>query len=460
MSKPLLTFGVVSDPHMGQSALTPIFLENALRRLAAATVDAVVCPGDISHSGLISEMEVFADIWHRVFPGGLGQGGHKVELMLVTGNHDVDAWNGRWTGFTEKDLAAKRFYHGDNPEKTWRRLFGQTWEPVWRREVKGLTFLGAQWTTVQPPTEEFVAKVAPTLDPGEPFFYIQHAHPKGTCHGWYCDADDEDGGEATRTLSHFPNAVAISGHSHCAIADEKGVWQGAFTSIGAGCTRDEPELFFKRDDYVNASMTWHSTYRTKLMAPVSNEWNGKNVGGDFELVEVFDGYIVVHRLSTMLKEPIGPSWVVPIPAREDGPLNFARRAAVGTPPQFPADAAVCVEYCPGGHELEGPGHRGEPCVAVSFPGAKTVGGRRVFDYEIRADAVGEETVSRHIMAPGFNFPEPCANLPGTCLFTPAELPKGKPVRFTVIPRDCFNGEGAAIRSKAFFLPQKAKQPKN
>ena len=453
MTEPLLTFGVVSDPHMGQSALTPVFLEHALRRLAAANVDAVVCPGDISHSGLISEMEVFADIWNRVFPSGLGPDGRKVELMLVTGNHDVDAWDGRWSGFTENELAARRFYHGDNPGKTWRRLFGQTWEPVWRREVKGHTFLGAQWTTVQPPIEEFVAIVAPTLDPGKPFFYIQHAHPTGTCHGSYCYADEEDGGEATRALSPFANAVAISGHSHCAIADEKGVWQGAFTSIGAGCTRDEPELFFKRDDYVNASMTWHSSYRTKLMAPVSNEWNGKNVGGDFELVEVFAGRLVVHRLSTMLEEPIGPAWVVPIPARENGPLDFARRAAVGTPPQFPAHAAVEVEWCPEGHALEGPGHRGEPCLAVSFPHADNTGGHRVFDYEIRADAEGEETISRHIMAPGFNFPETYAKLPGTCLFLPTELPSGKPIRFTVVPHDCFGGEGGAIQSGEFSLLQ-------
>ena len=440
--KPKLTFGVVSDPHMGVNALTPMFLENALRRLAEANVDAVVCPGDIAHSGLISEMEMFADIWNRVFPDGRGPDGRKVELLLVTGNHDIDAWGGRWNGFTEEELAAKRFFHGDNPEKTWRRLFGQEWSPVWRREVKGFTFLGAQWRTVEPPIEEFVAKVAPTLDPAKPFFYIQHAHPKGTCHDGYCDVDD--GGEATRALSPFPNAVAFSGHSHCVLADEKGVWQGAFTSIGAGCTRDEPLLFYRSDEYVNTAVTWHSSYQTKLMAPVSNESEGRNAGGDFELVEVFADHLVVHRLSVTFAEPIGPAWVVPLPAQEGGPLDFAHRAAEGAPPQFPADAEVRVEFCPDGHALEGPGHRGEPCVAVTFPCAENVGGHRVFDYEVRAEVEGGEAVVRRIIAPGFNFPEKYANLPGTCLFLPSELPADKPIRFTVIPRDCFGGAGQRI----------------
>ncbi len=439
--KPELTFGVVSDPHMGDKAEAPAFLENALRRLAEAGVDAVVCPGDIAHSGLISEMEMFAEIWNRVFPGGRRPDGGTVELLLVTGNHDIDAWGGRWNGFTEEELAAKRFFHEDNPEKTWRRLFGQEWSPVWRREVKGFTFLGAQWRTVEPPIEDFVAKEAPTLDPDKPFFYIQHAHPAGTCHGPYSDGDDK--GEARRALAPFPNAVAISGHSHCALSDERGVWQGAFTSIGAGSTQAH-RLPYERPEYVNASAAWHSSYTKKIMAPLSNEWEGRNVGGDFELVEVFADRLVVHRLAVAFDEPISPAWTIPFPAREGGPLDFARRAASGTPPQFPADADVRAEFRPGGHALEGPGHAGEPCVALTFPCAENVGGHRVFDYEIRAEAEGAEAVVRRIMAPGFAFPEKYANLPGTCLFSPSELPTGGAIRFIVTPRDCFGGKGRPL----------------
>ena len=437
--KPLLTFGVVSDPHIGAKAEAPLFLENALRRLAARNVDAVLCPGDIAHSGLISEMEEFADVWNRVFPDGRGPDGGKVELLLVTGNHDIDAWPGRWDGFSEEELRKKRFYHGNNPEKTWRRLFGQKWEPVWRHEIKGFTFLGVQWRTVGSTVETFVAEAATALDPGKPLFYVQHPHPKETCHGTYSNGDDF--GEAKRALTPFPNAVAVSGHSHCAISDERTVWQGSFTSIGAGCTQDHGLPILQYD---NASAPWHRSWKEKTMAPLSNKANGRDAGGCFEYVEVFADHIVVHRLSVTFDEPIGPAWVIPIPAREGGPLEFSRRAAEGTPPQFPADAILSVEFCPMGHPLEGAGHRGEPCIAVTFPCAENVGGHRVFDYEIRAQSDDGGMVVRRIMSPGFAFPENHANLPGTCLFLPSELPVGQLIRFIAIPRDCFGCEGRAL----------------
>lgn len=441
--RPELVFGVISDVHMCASRpKNRVFLENALRRLASERVDAVLCAGDIAHSGLISEMEVFAETWNRVFPSGCGPDGKKVELLLVTGNHDIDAWGGRWDGFSEEEQEANRFHFKDNPEKTWRRLFGQEWSPVWRREVKGFTFLGAQWRTVKPPVEEFIAEIGPTLDPRKPFFYLQHEHPRGTCHGMYSGGDGL--GEARRALDPFPNAVAFSGHSHCAISDERAVWQGRFTSIGTGCTH-EPALLVDSPDYVNCSASYFRPgVPGKTMAPLANEIDGRDAGGGFLLVGVFPGRIVVHRLSPTFDEPIGTAWTVPLPAREDGPFDFSRRAAAGTPPQFPADASAVVEYHPGGHPLEGPGHRGEPCVSVSFPHAENVGGHRVFDYEIQAEGKRMKTILYRIMAPGFGFPEKFACLPGTCLFLQSELPAGRTIRFTVTPRDCFGGRGSPL----------------
>ena len=89
---PRLTFGVVSDIHIGGKPDATAQLEKVLRWFASKNVDAVLCPGDIAHSGLIGELEKFAEVWHKVFPGK----GKRVELMISTGNHDVDAWGGRW----------------------------------------------------------------------------------------------------------------------------------------------------------------------------------------------------------------------------------------------------------------------------------------------------------------------------------------------------------------------------
>ena len=93
------------------------------------------------------------------------------------------------------------------------------------------------------------------------------------------------------------------------------------------------------------------------------------------------------------------------------------------------------------------GHRGEPCIHVSFPRARTVGGSRVFDYTVEAAVEGMESpVVRRIVAAGFAYPEECADIPGECLFSANELPAGRTIRLTVTPRDCFGLSGRPLAS--------------
>ena len=441
---PHLRFGVMSDVHIGGKPDAEATLEKALRWFAAENVDAVLCPGDIAHSGLIDELEKFAAAWYRVFPDGKAADGHKVELMIATGNHDVDAWGGRWKNFSEEELRAHCLNYKDNPERTWQRLFGQKWEVIWRREVKGYTFIGSQWSSLKPPIEAYMKENAATFDPAKPFFYSQHEHPKGTCHGSYSMGDDRS--ESVRALSPFPNAVAITGHSHCAISDERTVWQGAFTSIGGGCLHEGAGGF----DYDNVTAFWHPSSRKRLMVSLADPkpWGGDAKGGGCELVEVYDGHLVVHRRSVAFERPIGPAFIVPLPARKDGPLDFARRAAHRAEPQFAADATIEAKFCPKGHALELGSHKGEPCIYVTFPRAKTVKGSRVFDYTVVAEGADAQErvppITRKLIAAGFAYPEECADIPGECLFSAKELPVGKPVRFTVTPRDCFGLAGKPL----------------
>ena len=448
LAPPNLRFGVLSDIHIGGKKDAAGCAEKVLRWFASEGVDAVLCPGDIAHSGNIRELEAFADVWHRVFPGNGERetgNGERVELMISTGNHDVDAWSGRWKGFTEEKMLAERFNYKDNLEKAWRRLFNQKWELVWRREVKGYTFVGAQWSSLNPPIGEYFRAHAAKLRGSKPFFYCQHAHPKGTCHGAYSMGDDR--GDSVRALSPFPNAVALTGHSHCAISDERTVWQGAFTSIGAGCIHEGAGGF----NYDNVTAFWHPSFRKKLMGSMADpqSFGGDAKGGGCEIVDVYDDHLVVHRQSVSFMRPIGPAWTVPIPARNGGPFDFARRAesrrTKGAVPQFAKDAKIAAEFCPNGHALEGAGRRGEPCIHVSFPRARTVKGSRVFDYTVEAVADGMATpVVSKIVAAGFAYPEECADLPGECLFSAAGLPRKSPIRFTVTPRDCFGLAGRPL----------------
>ena len=445
--QPDLRFGVMSDVHIGGKADAAETLEKVLRWFASENVDAVLCSGDIAHSGLISELEGFAAVWHKVFPGGRAGDGRKVELMISTGNHDVDGWSGRWKNFSEEEMLAQRFCYKDNPEKTWQRLFGQKWETIWRREVKGYTFIGSQWFTLRPPIGAYMREHASTIDPGKPFFYCQHAHPKGTCHGEYASVDDN--GYTPGVLSRFPNAVAITGHSHCSVSDERAVWQGAFTSIGAGCLHEGAGGF----SYDNVVAFWHLKSQQNVMASMEDpgRWGGDGKGGSCGLVEVFKKRIVVHRRSVVFGRPVGPAWTVPIPARPDGPFDFskriAERQAKGAVPQFAPGAKIEAVYCPGGHRLSGEAYRGKPCVHVKFPRAKTVKGSRVFDYIVEACPEGGKPVTRKLIAAGFAYPEADADLPGECLFSVGELPVDGPVRFKVTPRDCFGLPGKPLVGK-------------
>ena len=442
-NRPIMTFGVVSDVHIGGRKEAPERLEFALRWLKGRNVDAVLCPGDIAHSGLKSQFEKFASVWQGVFPGSRDARGRKVELMVSTGNHDVAP---EWTkkGKSAEWCRENLMETAEDFNRIWPRLFGESFEIAWRKEVKGIVFLGTQWTSLKPDVESFVRAQSATIDRTRPFFYCQHEHPRGTCHGSFgCGFDD---GRSVRALSPFPNAVAITGHSHCTLADERSVWQGAFTSIGAGCTHEGGMSF----DYDNCSAFWHPNSKTKLMGPLNDPaaWSGDPQGGCFEFIEVFADHLVVHRRSSVVNGPIGPDWIVPIPARKDGPFDFAVRKQKRLAPQFAANAALKVEVCPLGHSLESNARKGEPCVYLAFPCANAECSARVFDYVVTADSGGKEVARRTVFAPGGTHPLTCANVPGECLFSLKELSGAKVVKFTVVPRECFGNSGRPLLSAA------------
>jgi len=437
-AKPNLRFGVLSDVHIGGRKAAPERLKLALAHLAAQRVDAVLIAGDIAHSGLIKEMERFAAIWYEAFPGGRAADGREVKLMIVSGNHDAAA---SWVKGDDAWRTANVLSHKDNFTRVWERLFHEKWELVWKREVKGYTFIGSQWTSLKPPVAEFLTEHKGELSGPKPFFYCQHAHPQATCHGEFTSDDDRSG--IHKALAAFPNAVAFSGHSHCSIADERTVWQGGFTSIGAGCLHEGGAPFW----YDNVTAFWYEPSLKHQLGPLNNDpegWGGDPEGGCFEVVDVFDGYLRIARRSSVWDLPIGPDWIVPLPAKKGGPCDFAVRAKTRTAPEFAAGAVVKAELCPKGHRLQYKKHRGEPCVYVAFPAAETVDGCRVFDYVVTASVGGSVVKTLKIFAPGAALPAEKGRRIGECLFALAELPKGQRVTIAVTPRESFGKKGKPI----------------
>ncbi len=437
--RPLMTFGVVSDVHIGGRKETPQLLEGVLKWLNVHGADAVLVPGDIAHVGRIDEMEQFASVWHKVFPGGRGHDARRVELMTITGNHDAGDAFWRWAN--ERQQKKMRLTYGQNPHAVYERLFGEKWELVWRREVKGITFVGSQWPELNPQLETFMAGQRGKIDPAKPFFFIQHEHPRNTCHGAYGCGWDK--GQSVRALSPFPNAVAFTGHSHCSIADERAVWQGAFTSIGAGCLHEGGLQF----GYDNCSAFWHPSFKKNLMAPLNDAvaaWGGDPDGGCFEFVEVYADHIIVHRRSSVYDAAIGPAWVVPIPAKPNGAYDFKKRATASVAPQFASDAQLTVEVCPKGCDGQSKARKGEPCVRVVIPNAGAEKRGRVFTYHITVVAGGKVVAKGKVFAAGFSLPETQMDRATEYLVSLKDLPSGETVVFTVTPRNCFEKSGRPL----------------
>lgn len=442
---PLLRLGVISDVHIGGRAKAPILAENALRWLDARGVDAVLCPGDIAHLGRISQMMDFSKIWHKVFPGNKAKDGRRVQFMISTGNHDVWEYPRQTEDWKRQNLLTYK----DNPIKIWDEQFGLKWDLVWRQEVKGIAFIGSQWPTLGADPEGFMRLHGHEFDPGMPFFYCQHAHPQKTCHGRYGECSS-DRGLAARLFSKHPNAVVFSGDSHCSLVDERSVWQGTFTSIGSGCIH-EGGLGLT---YENCAPKWHPLFKQRMMKPLNDAeaWGGDCEGGCFLYVEVYADHLVLHRRSSVYDLPMGPAWIVPLPARQDGPFDFTLRAAKRHAPEFSDNARVMVQVCPNGHDLEGIGHRNEPCVYVAFPAARSIEGCRVFDYVVTARSHGKIYDSKLYFAAGAALPEAKAVRMTECLFALKGMPSGKDVTFEIVPRECFGMCGHPLFSDPITMP--------
>ena len=450
-SKPGITFGVLSETMLGYHtyAKQPAMLEETLRFFRMQEVDAMVILGDITRSGLISELAMFADVWNKVFPDGRGKGGTKVELLAVTGEHDAFGWTNRWKDVPESEQAKTRLNYGDNLKKAWKEHLHLDWELIWRKEVKGYTFIGMQdLGHFKPKIGEYFAKVGPTLKKNKPFFVLSHrysAHVGANLD--YCDVGSTI---LARALSPYPNAVLLAGHMPRTLADERSVWQGEYTMVNAG------SYYRATADFANENVSepWHKSFKAHVM-DADKELMGQ---GGALLVQAYDDHVNVQRLHvpSECKQQLGAAWKLPVPAQPGGAFDYGKRKGGRRPPQFPITAKMEVEFCPNGHPDLSPSFKGKPCYCVTIPFAKTVKSQRsgescrVFEYVVTAKAEGKQPVVRRVLAKGASLPESMSNMPTKCLFLASELAEGKQIKFTAVPRECFGQEGKPLVK--VFLP--------
>jgi hypothetical protein len=336
---------------------------------------------------------------------------------------------------------------------------------VFAKTVKGYRFIGAHWMDAPGDKPggrfdcigEYLDGHGRELDPGMPFFYVQHPHPKGTV---YPFTRFHDGGAATRALSKFPNAVAFSGHSHYSLTDERGIWQGAFTSVGAGCLRwtEPPRDANPPAGYEN---TWSQfKYKVydpgKLMRRQWPDWTGRQG----LLMDVFDDRIVLTRRDFLNDIPLEDDWVVPLPSPGMKPFCHKTRAAKMPAPEFPAAAELEVKRIVA--KTNGPDQdcrKGEEkdALELTIPQASAVSGARPVAYEIAAvSKSGRREYLAHLDSGCTHaLANKARQVPSKRPIAVDTLPEGD-FRFEVTPSGWFGRKGRPLRSKTLNLSKMKK----
>ena len=444
---PNLVFGVVSDTHIrtdwsGEkpSWRFPIkYFRSALEYFKAANVDAVVHCGDFAHRGMAASIQFHADAWREVF----GKHGGPVKLF-VSGNHDIIGGNyGNFASklFKDETLRNEHLFCHDSAAK-WEKIWGEPYEPLWHKEVKGYHFFGRQWETKDEMSmAQFVEERAKKyqLDGKKPFFCLQHRGP---------------GRKLCARLNKRPNVVCFFGHAHNTAAN----WNNVLVREGCSLVSIpscEPRgaLTFGSDKYIaKAALAKYAA-----------------VGGGRQgyVVRVYDDMLTIERREFGDGGSLGPDWVLPLGKYTPHPFSRDELKKVVGEPQFPRGAKFSLEKClvekPGKSQsdeaaLIGAGDEDDdgkatkagemqPVVRLRIPLANGNPDSRVYAYEVVV--VGDEgtpKLYKAVYAAGVNMGighEPNGGV--TTLEIPtSELPPGEALTVAVRPLTSLGTSGRPI----------------
>lgn len=429
--------GLLSDIHVGDKKQAEVF-RKALEAIAKRNPDAVVIPGDLANNGLIHQLELVAETWRKVFPGDKAPDGRHVEKVFITGNHDVEGHTYLKKG--DEDMSVQAI--GPRRAEVWEKCFGEKWEPIRIREVKGWKFVCADYGFEDEKNlKPFFAAHHAELASAKAFFYLQHRHPFHTCFG--PQAMGQDMGSSQKVLNRYPNAVAISGHSHMSIHDERAIWQGAFTSIGLS-TLTSPALFGGRENSKRSKLT---EVGDEQMPAIWTKPDGKQ--GMF--MWLYPDRMVIAREEYVYGERLGPDWEIPFDTTpKNRPFSFEAHARSMPVPEFGAKAAVTVKQGVGKNRKA----QETPQLFVSFPNVlSSGGGTRAYDYEIQIEAEDADVVkierTKRVYSAHCYLGEKHDTKDVVCAFGLDETPAKRVFRFAVRPGDAFGRLGSPLYSPWF-----------
>ena len=428
--KPNLVFGILSDTHLqsGWDGVTPhkrfphTYVMNAMKLFCERDIDAFMHLGDAAHRGKNVEVQYHRDIFEKFFPNGKARDGRMVEKLLVVGNHElygnVAKGGGAWAPYIWKDPAerAKHVLCGDLP-KHWEQVWGEKFEPVWHKEVKGYQFFGRHWNTKEMKLANFINAKAEeySLKGAKPFFILSHR-----CNNQAC----------FNALREFPNAISFCGHWHHSNADCKMIYfdsiGGFFPNIEVGACRMDGNNVLSPPDEI------------KIPEDPSS-FKGPNLPSrQAMIVNVYDDMVVFERHEVGEGGKLGPDWVLPL-NWGTGKHPFSReelKKAIGAP-EFGKNAKLELK-------ME---NSASPFLRVSIPIADGNPDSRPYAYNVVV--VGDDPKARFFKSEYFSGVnsgighEP--NNGVTTVDIPvSELPVGKKLTIAVRPVSSLGTKGKTI----------------
>ena len=329
---PLLVLGVMSDTHLRtRRSRKPTarwwpdtFLRAALEHFRAVNVDAVVHCGDMANYGEVEAMQMHADIWNAVFPGGKAADGHEVEKLFITGNHDVlGSGMNEWVRnlYSDPDVR-RREVLAEDMAGNWERIWGEPYHETWHKEVKGYHFFGAQWGVDHGRLAKLVKEImgkAPSESRPKPFFILTHARPLPPFR--------------KALAAYSRDALAFFGHNHISATNWNTIYydEGSFPRIQVPpCISPDWDIKFKGDAYI-------------AKAPLEGKDQTGRCRQGF-VVKIYDEMMVIERREFAKGGSLGPDWVMMF-GKAPHPFSKDELKKVIGEPQFKRGAALEICNC-------------------------------------------------------------------------------------------------------------------
>ena len=260
--RPAVRIGLLADIHIGDDNDNSD-LKRALRIFDAKKADAVIAAGDLTDFGLLSELKEVAAAWNEVFPGSRRSDGEPVVRLFHYGDHDT-ALNFK---VRQREVVAKGRWHDYiphiGPAVAWQLAFGEPFEPVVRRTVKGCEFTLVHFLP---------SPVSPVPRGRAPWLHVfsQHRAYRGLfARPGRGDEISWDDGASLAFLTNTPNTIAVCGHAHISAVNATsfvaGGGRGA-TALPDGFTAIAiPSLYYQIETWLPMPKGDHGSHQALFM---------------------------------------------------------------------------------------------------------------------------------------------------------------------------------------------------